>query len=121
MAHPRVSQKRARAIGSSLFLICLAVVAFTGNWWPGLILAVGIPLAVRQFLLGKVYDMCLSLVLFVGAFIASGYNISWEILLPVIFITGAIYTLIREFFDTEIPEEPEEEESLNKEIEEHEK
>lgn len=118
MSHPRVSQKRAKAISSSLFLVGLAILTFTGRWWPGIMLVIGIPLALRQFLLGKTYDMCLSLIIFVGAFIATGYEVSWEVVLPVMFITGAIYILFAEFWGPDHPDEAEDEESLSKEIEE---
>ena len=118
MAHPKVSYKRAKAISSSLFLVGLAVVSFTQNWWPGILLVIGIPLALRQLLLGRVYDMFLSLVIFVGGFVVSGYQVSWEVVLPVIFIVAAIYTLAREFLDSNPSSEAELEESINKEIEE---
>lgn len=121
MAHPRASQKRAQALSSSLFLIGLAVLSLTGSWWPAIMLVLGLPLALRQFLLGKTYDMCLSLVIFVGAFIAASFDISWNILLPVLFIMGALYLLIREFADPTVTDEAEDEESLNKQFEEHEK
>jgi len=119
MAHPKVSQKRAKALSSSLFLILLALISFTGSWWPGIMIVVGLPLALRQFLLGRTYDMGLTLVLFIGAFIlSSGYDISWNTLLPVLFTIGAIYTLAREFITPNPTTEPEEEESLSKELEE---
>lgn len=116
MAHPKVSQRRARALSSSLFLVCLAVVSFSGAWWPNIMLAIGIPLALRQYLLGRVYDMFLSLAIFGGAYIVAGYQISWEILLPVLFSIGAIYILVREFLNPYPTSEDEDEESLNLEI-----
>ena len=119
MAHPKVSKKRANALSSSLFLVLLAVVSFNGNWWPSIMLTIGLPVSLRQFLLGRTYDMGLSLTLFIGTFIvSSGYNISWNILLPVLFTIGAIYTLAREFINPFATSEPEDEESLGKEIEE---
>jgi len=118
MAHPKASQKRARAISSSFFLIGLAILSILGQWWPGILLVIGIPLAFRQFLLGKIYDAFLSLVIFVGAFVATRYEISWEILMPVLFVIAALYILIREFCSPRETPEPEIEESLNKEIEE---
>jgi hypothetical protein len=46
------------------------------------------------------------------------FDISWEILLPVLFAVGGIYILFREFLESK--EEPleEEEEDINQEIEE---
>lgn len=118
MAHPKTSYKRAKAISGSLFLVGLAILSFNNLWWPGILLVIGLPMALRQFLLGRVYDMSLSLVIFVGAFVASGYHISWDILLTVLFVLGAIYILVREFTNPSASTEPEEEEALNIEIEE---
>lgn len=116
MAHPKVSQRRAKAIASSLFLVGLAIVSFTESWWPGMMIVIGVPLALRQFLLGRIYDAILSLVIFGGVFFVSGFNVSWEVLLPVLFIIGALYLLIREFCDPNPTNEAEDEESLNHEI-----
>lgn len=118
MAHPKVSYKRAKAISSSLFLISVAVLFFTDKWWPGLLLAIGIPLAIRHYLLGRTYDMWLTLTIFIGGFLAAGANINWDILIPVILVVAAVYMLIREFLDPNVTDESEDEESLNKEIEE---
>lgn len=113
-----VSKKRAKAISVALFLIGLAIIAYLKAWWPGIMLAVGIPLAIRQYLLGRHYDMGVTLFVFIGVFVTVQFNISWEILLPVLFALGGIYILFREYLESK--EEPleEEEEDINKEIEE---
>src|ERR1041385_5439155 len=113
-----VSKKRAKAISVALFLIGLAIIAYLKAWWPGIMLAVGIPLAIRQYLLGRHYDMGVTLFVFVGVFVTVQFDISWEILLPVLFALGGIYILFREYLESK--EEPleEEEEDINKEIEE---
>jgi 4-hydroxybenzoate polyprenyltransferase len=113
-----VSKKRAKALSVALFLIGLAIVAYLKAWWPGIMLAVGIPLAIRQYLLGRHYDMGVTLFVFIGVFVTVQFDISWEILLPVLFALGGIYILFREYLESK--EEPleEEEEDLNKEIEE---
>ena|SRR3990167_2821890 len=116
MAHPKVSQKRADAISASLFLIGLAIVFLTNSFWPGMMLVIGIPLALKQFLLGRVYDSLLSLVVFVGIFCVSGFSIPWDVLLPVIFIVAALYIILREFCNPYPTTEAEDEESLNHEI-----
>jgi hypothetical protein len=79
-------------------------------------LAIGIPLALRQYLLGRFYDAGLSLVIFGGAFFAAHFDFSWEVLLPVLLLIAALYILIREFcnpYDTTVAED---EESLSLEI-----
>lgn len=121
MAHPKTSLQRARSISASIFLIGLAIVSYTDTWWPGIMLVVGIPLAIRQYLFGKNYDMLMTLFIFVGFFITVGFDISWEILVPVIFLTAGVYILLREFFDPYSTTIPEEEESLSHEIEEDQK
>ncbi len=117
MAKALISKKRAKVISVALFLIGLAIVSYLGAWWPGIMLAVGIPLAMRQYLLGRHYDMGISLFVFVGVFITVQFNVSWEILLPVLFAVGGIYILFREFLESKEPL-AEEEEDINHEIEE---
>lgn len=113
-----VSKKRAKALSVALFLIGLAIISYLQAFWPGIMLVVGLPLALRQYLLGRPYDMGVSLFVFVGVFVTVQFNISWEILLPVLFALGGIYVLFREFLESK--EEPleEEEDDINHEIEE---
>ena len=117
MAQALISKKRAKAISVALFLIGLAIISYLAAWWPGIMLVVGIPLALRQYLLGRHYDMGISLFVFVGVFVTVQFNISWEILLPVLFAIGGIYILFREFLESKEPL-AEEEEDINHEIEE---
>jgi len=117
MAHI-VSKKRAKVLCVALFLIGLAIISYLRAYWPGIMLVVGLPLALKQYLMGRPYDMCVSLFVFIGVFVTVQFNISWEILLPVLFALGGIYVLFREYLESK--EEPldEEEEDINHEIEE---
>lgn len=119
--HPLTSKKRARALSAALFLMGLAALVFTQNWWPGIMLAVGLPLALRQFLLGRTYDCLISLLVFVGTYVSVEFDISWQVFLPILFTLGAIYILFREFFGPDETTEEEKEEELNHEIEEEKK
>ena|SRR5579871_716496 len=112
------SKRRAKAISVALFLIGLAILAYLKAWWPGIMLAIGIPLALKQYLLGRHWDMGVTLFVFIGVFVTVQFNISWEVLLPVLFALGGIYILFREFLESK--EEPleEEEDDINQEIEE---
>lgn len=118
MAKPLVSKKRAKILSFILFIIGLVIVTYFNQWWPGIMLVVGIPLALRQYLLGRHYDMGISLFVFIGVFITVQFNISWQILLPILFTLGGIYILFREYLESRTAPEEEEEESLNEEIEE---
>ncbi len=120
MAHPRTSRRRASAFSSALFFIGLAIVALTSTWWPGIMLVIGIPLALRQFLLGHTYDMLLSLAVFIGVFITAFFDVTWDILLFVIFVIAAIYIVLREFQESREHPEDQDDEDINHEIEEEE-
>jgi hypothetical protein len=111
------SKRRAKALSTALFLVGLAIVSYLGAWWPGIMLAVGLPLALRQFLLGRHYDMGITLFVFIGVFITVQFEIHWEVLLPVLFAVGGIYVLWREYVESKEPL-AEEEEDMNQEIEE---
>ena len=121
MAHPLTSRKKAQALSTALFLLGMAVVIITDTWWPGIMLVVGLPLAARQYLLGRTYDMMISLLVFVGTFVTVQFDISWRIFLPMLFSLGAVYILIREFTESSTRSEVEDEDDLNHEIEEKKK
>src|SRR5690348_8253816 len=110
MAHPLTSRKRAQVFYTVLFLLGLAILIYTDAWWPGIMLVIGFPLAVRQYLLGRVYDMMLSLIVFGGTFVTVQYDISWRIFLPILFTLGAIYILCRELLESSTHPEAEDEE-----------
>ncbi len=119
MTHPIASRKKAQTISLSLFLVALAIVSMTGKWWPGMMLVVGIPLAIKQYLLGKRYDVLITLLVFIGGFISVSEEFSWPVILPVLFTLGAIYVFCRDMIEGSSLTEEEQEEDLNEEIEEN--
>jgi hypothetical protein len=121
MAHPLTSKKRAQAYCSALLLVGLAILALTEAWWPGIMLVIGLPLALRQYLLGRIYDMLVTLLVFVGTFITVQFDISWRVFLPILLTLGAIYILFREYVEANAENEEEREEDTNREIEERKK
>ena len=118
MARAFVSKKRAKALSSALFLLGLAALFFTNQWWPAIMFVIGLPLALRQFLLGRSYDALVTLLVFVSVPVLLESNISWDIFLPYILNVAAIYILCREFLESRQTTEEEKEEDLNHEIEE---
>ncbi|MBP9840886.1 MAG: hypothetical protein KBC64_00495 [Simkaniaceae bacterium] len=112
------SKKRITSFSGSLFFLGLAVVSLTGTWWPGMMLVIGLPLALKQYLSGRKGDMLVSLFVFVGIFIAAQFNLSFEILLPVLFLIAALYLGAREFLESSGETVDEEIEEINHEIEE---
>lgn len=118
MAAQRMSKRKAHALSFALFLIGLAILTYIKIWWPAIMLVIGIPLALRQYLLGRTYDMIISLIVFLGVFITVQFSIKWDILLPILFTIGGIYIFFREFFGPKNNQEIEKEQDINKEIEE---
>lgn len=103
----------------ALFFIGLAIISFTDTWWPGILLAVGIPIALRQTLLGRLYDAFITLIIFAGIFVAFTFSIRKDLLLPIIFLISALFIIVREFSESYQHVEEEDEEDLNHEFEEH--
>lgn len=115
------SKRRAKALSSALFLIAIAVISFFQAWWPGIMLAIGLPLALRQYLLNRIYDMWVSLAVFGGVFIMVQFPLPWDLIVPVLSALGGIYLLFREYVESKAQTESEQEEDLNHEIEEEKK
>jgi predicted membrane protein len=105
----RALRKRAKLLSLGIFLLLLVVMALTNMMWPGIMLAVGIPLATFQYLQGRYYDTGITLFVFLGAFITVQFDIRWQVLLPVLFGIGGIYIFFREWFESRSSDEEDEE------------
>jgi predicted membrane protein len=105
MPQPIMSYTGAKIISFILFFLGLALLTYLKAWWPGIMLAIGIPLAIRQYLLGRHLDMYVSLFVFGGIFITAQFQIKWEILLPLLFAIGGIYIFLREYIEKKESEE----------------
>ncbi|MCH9612883.1 MAG: hypothetical protein S4CHLAM102_13830 [Chlamydiia bacterium] len=117
MAHPKLSYRQIRTISSSLFLIGLAAVTYLGDFWPGILLAIGVPLVIRQFLMGKYSEAGLSFCIYGGLFAMFSFSIQWSVILPILFTISALFLLLKEFFNPFSTNEVEDEESTMHEIE----
>ncbi|MCB1109282.1 MAG: hypothetical protein KDK44_06460, partial [Chlamydiia bacterium] len=58
------------------------------------------------------------LVIFGGVFVTYQYDIDWQLLLPILFVTAALLVVYREFWTSRYPTVSEEDEDINVEIEE---
>ena len=103
MAAPILSRKKAEAISNGVFLIALAILLYTGFWWPGILLAIWSMLATRQYLSGRTYDLIISSVILIGLFIFYFFNVDWSVFMPVLFVVGGLYIIFREYYFTEEP------------------
>jgi hypothetical protein len=115
-----LSQRKAKGLAFSLMFIGFAILAAFGMWWPGILLAVGIPLSIRNFLIGRLYQAFISLVVFVGIFLSEYFEYTYRYFATVAFGLAAVYFFANEFIGPADAEETEseEEEDLNHELEE---
>ena len=118
MTQPILCRRKATTISAALALAGLGIAGLSGHWWPSVMLAAGLPLALRQYLLRKYYDVAITLLVFIGAFVTASMDISLELILPIIFITSGIYIFFRDYLENSCLPEVEKEENLNEEIEE---
>lgn len=117
MSKPLLLRKQAKILVLILFLVGLAFLTYLGSWWPAIMLLVGVPLTLWQYLQGRHFDMWVSLFVFGGAFVTVQFDIRWEVFLPVLFSLGGIYIFFREWLESRSsPDEELDEE--NEEIEE---
>jgi hypothetical protein len=101
MSKKVMSKKKANAISNGVFLISLAILIVTGDWWPGIILAIWATLVTRQFLTGRYYYAVVSSVVFLGIVIVSHFQFDFDILAPVLLVIGGLFIIVREYFFTE--------------------
>lgn len=110
MSKPMIMRKRAKIVALILFLFGIVIITYLNNWWPGIMLVVGVPLAILQYLQGRHYDMGITLFVFLGAWVTVQFNIQWQIFLPVLFTIGGVYIFFREWTESKSAEEEEFEE-----------
>jgi len=68
-------------------------------WWPGILLVLGLPLALKQFLERRRRDALVTLIVFVGFFSLARFDIPWKIFLIILFVMAVIYILCKEWFE----------------------
>lgn len=101
MSAPLISKRKSDAISNGVFLIGLGILFYTNMWWPGILLAIWAALAIRQYFTGRTYDLIISSVILIGLFILNAFDLTWSVLMPVLFVIGGIYIIFREYFFAE--------------------
>ena len=98
---PILSKRKIDAISNGAFLISLGILFATDAWWPGILLAIWVSLALRQYFSGRMYDLFVTSLILLGLFIVSFLQLNWTILMPILFVVGGIYIIFREYFFAE--------------------
>lgn len=98
MAPPLMSKRKADAISNGIFFILLGILFYTNAWWPGILVAIGVTFALRQFLTGRTIDFIVTLAILAFIILITYAGLALSILMPILFILGGIYVIVREYF-----------------------
>jgi hypothetical protein len=94
-------QRMASGISGGIFLISLGVLLFTGWWWPGIMVAIGISSGAALIFRGKTWQGILSLAFFCGIAIAVEFirttGVSGVIIGAFILIGIGVIVLVKAF------------------------
>ena len=95
-------KKRASSISGGIFLIGLGVLLFTGWWWPGIMLVIGLSGGAELIFRGQT-ARGIGTIAFFSAFpiiwaIVQSTDISWAIVGPFILIALGVITLVKAFY-----------------------
>jgi hypothetical protein len=101
-----LSQKKARAFSLALFLLLLAAITYLDAWWPGIMLAIGLPIALRQGLVGKYTDMAITLVIFLGVFISVHFGLNGKRVAALLLFGGGLWLFFKEMAEEKKKELP---------------
>ena len=105
-------RKRASGLSGGIFLIGLGVLMFTGWWWPGIMLVIGLAGGAELIFRGKI-ARGIGTIAFFSAFpiiwaIVQATDIPWTVVGPFILIALGAITLVKAFFlKDEVEEEVE--------------
>ena len=98
MSRVILEKRKADALANGVFLVALGILFYTGFWWPGILLALFANLAIRQYFTGRMFDLTISSIILLGLFGLSLFRVSWDILMPLLFIFGGFYIIFKEYF-----------------------
>lgn len=96
MTFPHFPKRKADTLSNGVFLILLGFLFYTGQWWPGILFALGLTFAIRQYLTGRYLDFILTIVVIglLGAITLAGHVFS--VFFPLLFIGAGIYLIAKE-------------------------
>ncbi|TET98766.1 MAG: hypothetical protein E3J30_06125 [Anaerolineales bacterium] len=95
-------KRKASGISGGIFLIGLGVLLFTGWWWPGILLVIGLSGGAEQIFRGQTVRGIGTIAFFsaipIVIAIVQSTDISWGIVGPFILIVLGVITLVKTFF-----------------------
>lgn len=100
MGKERIFEKKVNAITAVLFFIVM-VILFFFEWlpiWAAAMASSFLAITIRQFLIGRLFDVFVSLVLFSLLFITNSFFYS-EFWTGLLLLSGALYVFVRQCFE----------------------
>lgn len=96
MSFPHFPKRKADTISNGIFLIMLGILFYTRQWWPGILFALGLTLAVRQMLSGRRLEFFVTVIILaiLGLVTLAGHVFS--MFFPLLFIVIGIYLIAKE-------------------------
>ena len=98
----RSRKRKADGISGGIFLISLGVLVYTGWWWPGIMVAIGLSSGASLIFRGQIWRGILSFAFFVaipiGIWLINETQIPWTIIGPLILIGIGVIVLVKAFF-----------------------
>jgi hypothetical protein len=95
-------RRTASAISGGIFLISLGVLLFTGWWWPGIMIAIGLASGAELVFRGKILAGILSLAFFCSipilVAIVQQVDIPWTVVGALILVGIGVIVLVKAFF-----------------------
>ena len=89
-------KRKADTISNGVFLILLGCLFYTGQWWPGILFALGLTFAIRQYLTGRRLNFFITIVLVgvLGVMTLAGQ--AFSLLFPILFIGAGLFLIAKE-------------------------
>jgi hypothetical protein len=98
----RGKRRQASAISGGLFLISLGVLIWTGWWWPGILVAIGLSGGAEQIFRGQTARGIGTLAILWGialvVIIVQTTAVPWSIVGPLVLVGLGVIILVRVFF-----------------------
>jgi predicted membrane protein len=94
---------KAEAISNGVLLIFLGLLFYTNWWWPGILVAIWATFATRQYLTERYQDLLLTTILLFSLFVVALFNLSWNLLTPILFVLAGGYLILRAYFSEQDP------------------
>ncbi len=95
-------RRKASAISAGLFLISLGILIWTGWWWPGIMVAIGLSAGAEQIFRGQTARGVGTLGFFWGiaviVIIVQETEVPWTIVGPLALIGIGVIVLVKAFF-----------------------